>query len=144
MITSSSTGKTATLGSLATFDDEAGQTEIRRENLQRDVAVTGRFEGVSLGKGMQTVQQAVADMHLPPTIRVVYGGTYEEQQKSFRDLLDGAGARDRAGVHGAAVRVPHLRRSDRDSGLGAALDFRRVPRSADHRQRRSTSRRSWA
>jgi CzcA family heavy metal efflux pump len=83
----SSTGKTATLGSLAEFQDEAGQTEIRRENLQRNVAVTGRFEGVSLGKGMQTVQQAVAAMNLPASIRVVYGGTYEEQQKSFRDLL---------------------------------------------------------
>jgi multidrug efflux pump subunit AcrB len=36
---------------------------------------------------MEMVQQAVADMHLPPTIRVIYGGVYEEQQKSFRDLL---------------------------------------------------------
>jgi multidrug efflux pump subunit AcrB len=87
MITSSTTGKTASLGSLATFQDEAGQTEIRREDLQRDVAVTGRFEGISLGTGMQMVQQVVADMHLPPAIRVVYGGTYAEQQKSFRDLL---------------------------------------------------------
>jgi CzcA family heavy metal efflux pump len=87
MITSSATGKTATLGALADFEDEAGQTEIVRENLQRRVAVTGRFEGLSLGAGMQLVQQTVADLHLPPAIRVVYGGTYEEQQKSFRDLL---------------------------------------------------------
>ena len=87
MITSSSTGKTATLGSLAEFQDEAGQTEILRENLLRYVAVTGRFEGISLGKGIEIVQQAVADMNLPPSIRVVYGGTYAEQQKSFRDLL---------------------------------------------------------
>ncbi|MDP9052997.1 MAG: efflux RND transporter permease subunit [Acidobacteriota bacterium] len=83
----SSTGKTATLGSLADFQNQAGQTEIRRENLQRDVAVTGRFEGVSLGKGMQTVQKAVADLHMPAGIRIVYGGTYQEQQKSFHDLL---------------------------------------------------------
>ena len=87
MITSNSTGKTATLGSLAQFQDEAGQTEIIRENLQRRIAVTGRFEGISLGKGMEMVQQMVADMHVPPSIRVVYGGTYEEQQKSFKDLL---------------------------------------------------------
>jgi multidrug efflux pump subunit AcrB len=60
LITSSSTGKSATLGSLAEFQDEAGQTEILRENLQREVAVTGRFEGVSLGTGMEMVQQAVA------------------------------------------------------------------------------------
>jgi CzcA family heavy metal efflux pump len=82
----SSTGKTASLGSLADFQDQPGQTEILRENLQRMIKVTGRFEGVSLGEGMQTVQKAVADMHLPPSIRVLYGGTFEEQQKSFHDL----------------------------------------------------------
>src|SRR5262249_45610230 len=42
---------------------------------------------VSLGKGMEMVQQAVADLHIPPSIRIAYGGTYAEQQKSFRDLL---------------------------------------------------------
>ena len=87
MITSSSTGKTATLGSLAAFQTEVGQTEIRREDLQRYIAVTGRFEGMSLGTGMELVQQAVTEMQIPPEIRVVYGGTYEEQQKSFKDLL---------------------------------------------------------
>jgi CzcA family heavy metal efflux pump len=87
LITSSSTGKAATLGSLAQFQDEAGQIEIHRENLQRNVSVTGRFDNVSLGKGMQSVQQAVAAMNLPPEIRVLYGGTYEQQQQSFHDLL---------------------------------------------------------
>ena len=53
LITSSSTGKTATLGLAGRRSrTKPGQTEIRRENLQRDVAVTGRFEGMSLGKGM--------------------------------------------------------------------------------------------
>jgi multidrug efflux pump subunit AcrB len=87
VITSSSTGKTATIGSLAKFEDEAGQTEILRENLQRRIAVTGRFEGMSLGTGMDLVKQAVAGMDVPSSIRVVYGGVYAEQQKSFRDLL---------------------------------------------------------
>ena len=63
-----------------------GQTEIRRENLQRDVQVTARFEGMNLGDGMAKVQQAIADLNLPPSIRVQYGGQYEEQQKSFNDL----------------------------------------------------------
>ncbi len=87
VITSSSTGKTATIGSLAKFGDEVGQTEILRENLQRRIAVTGRFEGMSLGTGMDIVKQAVAGMDVPSSIRVVYGGVYAEQQKSFRDLL---------------------------------------------------------
>jgi CzcA family heavy metal efflux pump len=82
-----STGRTATLGSLATVTDDPGQTEIRRENLQRLVEVTGRFEGVDLGTGMKLVKTAVDDLHLPSAIHVEYGGLYEEQQKSFRDLL---------------------------------------------------------
>jgi multidrug efflux pump subunit AcrB len=83
----SSSGKTATLGSLATLTELPGQTEIRRENLLRDVAVTARLEGQDLGSGIRDVQRAVAELKLPPAIRVVYGGTYQEQQRSFRDLM---------------------------------------------------------
>ena len=46
----SSTGHTATLGALATVVETPGQTEIRRENLQRDVAVTARLEGTKPGQ----------------------------------------------------------------------------------------------
>ncbi len=83
----SSTGHTATLGALASVIDNPGQTEIRRENLQRDVAVTARLEGRSLGSGMADVQKTIAGMHIPSSIRVEYGGTYEEQQRSFHDLV---------------------------------------------------------
>ncbi|MGA2275474.1 MAG: efflux RND transporter permease subunit [Bryobacteraceae bacterium] len=83
----SGTGKTASLGSLAAMVQIPGQTEIRRENLQRDVEVTARFEGLSLGEGMDKVQRAVRDLHIPSNIRVAYGGQYEEQQKSFRELV---------------------------------------------------------
>ena len=82
----SGTGKTATIGSLAQMVEIPGQNEIRRDNLQRNVQVTARFEGIDLGSGMAKVQQTVADLKLPPDIRVQYGGTYEEQQKSFQDF----------------------------------------------------------
>jgi multidrug efflux pump subunit AcrB len=36
---------------------------------------------------MAKVRQTVASLHLPPSVRVEYGGTYETQQKSFHDLL---------------------------------------------------------
>jgi multidrug efflux pump subunit AcrB len=83
----SASGHTATLGSLATVQQLPPQNEIRRENLQRMIAVTGRLEGSDLGTAMKKVQQTIQDMHLPPSIRVEYGGTYQEQQKSFHDLL---------------------------------------------------------
>ena len=82
----SATGKTATLGSLAEITEQPGQTEITRENLQRLVEVKARFEGVSLGSGMAKVQKVVAAMRVPSSIRIAYGGTYEQQQKDFKDM----------------------------------------------------------
>jgi CzcA family heavy metal efflux pump len=83
----SGTGKTGTIGTLAVMREIPGQTEIRRENLQRNVQVTARFEDLNLGDGMAKVQQVIDDLKVPPSIRIQYGGQFEEQQKSFKDLV---------------------------------------------------------
>jgi multidrug efflux pump subunit AcrB len=85
-VVNSGTGRLATLRSLAVATQLPGQQEIRRENLQRDVVVTGRLEGSDLGSAMKRIRSAVTALHLPKTVRVTYGGTYEEQQKSFAEL----------------------------------------------------------
>jgi multidrug efflux pump subunit AcrB len=82
-----SNGGTATLGSISTISELPGQTEILRDNLQQEKEVTARLEGLDLGRGVAAVQKAVNDLHLPPSIRVEYGGTFKEQQKSFHDLV---------------------------------------------------------
>jgi CzcA family heavy metal efflux pump len=82
-----SSGATATLGSLTGITEEPGQTEVLRENLQRVVTVTARLEGIDLGSAIKAVQKTIADLKLPPSIRVELGGVYAEQQKSFRDLV---------------------------------------------------------
>jgi CzcA family heavy metal efflux pump len=83
----SSTGKMATLGALAHVEQLPPQNEILRENLQQLVTVTGRLEGSDLGSAIARVQKAIADLHLPSSVRVQYGGTYQEQQQSFHELL---------------------------------------------------------
>jgi len=83
----SATGHTATLGSLAEIKELPPQNEIRRENLEQVVLVSGRLEGSNLGGAMVKVKDAVAKLNLPASVRVEYGGTYEEQQKSFHELL---------------------------------------------------------
>ncbi len=83
----SNSGHTATLGSLTRITELPPQNEIRRENLQQLIVVTGRLEGSDLGGAMVKVQRVVQGLHLPPNVRVEYGGTYQEQQKSFADLL---------------------------------------------------------
>ncbi len=83
----SATGKLATLGTLAKVTQLPPQNEIKRENLQQLVTVTARLEGSDLGTAIAKVQRTVNAMHLPPTVRVEYGGTYQEQQQSFHELL---------------------------------------------------------
>lgn len=83
----SQSGSRATLGALATVEQIPGQTEIRRVNMQRDLAVTARLEGLNLGAGIDAVKKTVDSLGIPGSIRIVYGGEYEEQQKSFHDLV---------------------------------------------------------
>ncbi|MFP5276590.1 MAG: efflux RND transporter permease subunit [Acidobacteriota bacterium] len=83
----STTGHTATLASLAQITQLPPQHEILRQNLQRFILVAAGLEGSNLGGVMAKVQQAVTALNLPPSVHVVYGGTYEVQQQSFHDLL---------------------------------------------------------
>ncbi len=85
-VMNSASGHTSTLGSLAEVKDLPPQNEIFRENLVRTVVVTGRLEGSDLGSAIKRVKKSVEDMHLPASVRVQYGGTYQEQQKSFGEL----------------------------------------------------------
>ncbi len=82
----SASGHTGTLGALATVTELPPQNEIRRENLVQVVAVSGRLEGSNLGGAIVQVKAAVAKLNLPASVRLEYGGTYQEQQKSFSDL----------------------------------------------------------
>ena len=82
----SASGRTATLGSMARITELPPQNEIRRENLVQVDLVSGRLEGSDLGGAMTRVKAAVARLNLPASVRVEYGGTYQEQQKSFADL----------------------------------------------------------
>ncbi|WP_158748667.1 efflux RND transporter permease subunit [Acidobacterium sp. S8] len=83
----SSTGRLATLGALAQVTQLPPQNEIKRENLQQLITVTARLEGSDLGTAIAKVKKTVSAMHLPPTMRIEYGGTYQEQQQSFQELL---------------------------------------------------------
>jgi len=82
----SSAGHTASLGSMTTITQLPPQNEIRRENLQRLVVVIARLEGTDLGTAVSRVRSRIQAMHLPANVRVEYGGTYQEQQKSFAEL----------------------------------------------------------
>jgi multidrug efflux pump subunit AcrB len=49
--------------------------------------ITAQLEGSDLGTAIAKVQKVLSAMHLSPTVHVEYGGTYQEQQQSFHQLL---------------------------------------------------------
>jgi len=67
--------------------EEPGQLEIRREDARQDVAVTARLEGRDMGSAMAEIRRTLdGDPSLPPGT-VEYGGLYQQQQESFRNLV---------------------------------------------------------
>ena len=79
-------GRLVSLSRVATVGIAAGQRQITREDLAPFVAVTARLDGIDLGSAISAVQAKVASLHLPPGVRVEYGGLYVQQKQSFADL----------------------------------------------------------
>ena len=79
-------GRTVSLGAVAKVSIAAGQRQLTREDLAPFIPVTARLEGLDLGSGIAAVQAKIAELKLPSTIRVDYGGLYAQQKQSFRDL----------------------------------------------------------
>ncbi|HKE55375.1 MAG TPA: efflux RND transporter permease subunit [Pyrinomonadaceae bacterium] len=84
----STSGQLFRLDQVADIEYDQGQAEIARENLRQMVAVTGRLEGTDLGTAIRQIQNQLAkDVKLPPGMTIEFGGLYQEQQRSFRELM---------------------------------------------------------
>ena len=81
-------GKLKPIKTLASVHLIAGDAEIERQDLQSMGVVTGRLEGRDLGSVIKDIQKQVgAKISLPQGYSIEYGGSYAEQQQSFKELL---------------------------------------------------------
>ncbi len=81
------TGAVVRLNQVADLNVAPAEVELNRDNLRQDNIVSARLEGVDLGTAMREIQAALShDQWLPPG-SVEYGGLYQQQQESFRNLL---------------------------------------------------------
>ncbi len=81
-------GKLNPITSLATVEVNPGDAEIQRQDLQSMGVVTARLENRDLGSVIKDIQSGInARLHLPLGYHILYGGSYAEQQQSFRELL---------------------------------------------------------
>jgi len=65
-----------------------GLLERHREDLRELVAVSGRLAGRDLGSGIASIKETLAQsLTVPPDVSIEYGGLYQQQQESFRNLM---------------------------------------------------------
>ncbi len=81
------TGEYLPLSTFAEFSIEPGVSEIDRENLQTMGVVTARLNNRDLGSVMKDIKKELSKISLPSSYQIEYGGSYAEQQKSFKELL---------------------------------------------------------
>ena len=80
-------GQRIKLSQVVDIVEEPPQLELRREDMRQDVAVTARLEKRDLGSAMTEIRNLLArDASIPPGV-IDFGGLYEQQQESFRNLM---------------------------------------------------------
>ena len=81
-------GRLKSISELATIEVNPGDMEIQRENLQSMGVVTARLENRDLGSAIKDIKTNInRQVHLPQGYTIEYGGEYQQQQKSFSELL---------------------------------------------------------
>jgi len=81
-------GKLQPISQLAEISVDPGSAEIERENLQSMIAVTARLNNRDLGSVMKDIQHEISTkVDFPQGFHVSYGGAFEEQTRSFNELM---------------------------------------------------------
>ena len=83
----SASGATVTLNDVADVQYQPGILEMQREDLRQLVAVSARFAGMDLGTGIRAIQSRLEKkLQLPAGVSLEFGGLYQQQQESFKNL----------------------------------------------------------
>ena len=81
-------GTYRSLDSFAKVELSKGAADITREDLKTNVVVTARLDNRDIGSAINEIKSVIIkNLLLPPGYYIVYGGTYSEQQSSFRELM---------------------------------------------------------
>ena len=81
-------GKLRPVSQVADIRVDPGSAQIERENLQSMIAVIARLDQRDLGSVIGDIQKGInTRVHLPEGYHISYGGAFQEQQKSFSELL---------------------------------------------------------
>jgi CzcA family heavy metal efflux pump len=80
-------GRLQPIAHLASITPTEGVAEVTRENLEPIVLVTTSLNNTDLGTLIKGIKKVMDKVTLPQGYHYSFGGAYEEQQKSFHELL---------------------------------------------------------
>ncbi|MBN2372812.1 efflux RND transporter permease subunit [bacterium] len=82
-----SRGQPVVLRNVVHLQPEKGPVRIERKNQERTVTVSANISGRDTGSILSETRQKLQSIPVPKDFSISFGGDYEEQQKSFRELL---------------------------------------------------------
>ncbi|MCA1808247.1 MAG: efflux RND transporter permease subunit, partial [Lentisphaerae bacterium] len=80
-------GSPVVLRNVVDIVPSVGPSLVERRNQERIINVTGEISGRDLGSVIADVRAGLSEVPVPSGFEVVFVGDYEEQQKSFRELV---------------------------------------------------------
>ncbi|HUW20080.1 MAG TPA: efflux RND transporter permease subunit [Sedimentisphaerales bacterium] len=82
-----SDGQPVVLRNVVTVGPRSGPVLIERKDQERLVSVSADISGRDMGSVLSDLRQLLRTIPVPPEFTIAFGGDYEEQQKSFHELL---------------------------------------------------------
>ena len=82
-----SAGQPVVLRNVVNVAPRSGPVIIERKDQERIVSISADISGRDMGSVISDIRKQLRDIPVPAEFTIAFGGDYEEQQKSFRELL---------------------------------------------------------
>jgi HAE1 family hydrophobic/amphiphilic exporter-1 len=82
-------GEPVILRSVVRTTPREGPVRLERKDQERIITVSANFTGRDMGSVIEDIRERLRAIPVPGDFAILFGGDYEEQQKSFRELLFG-------------------------------------------------------
>jgi len=82
-------GNPVVLRNVMVSESQEGPTQIERKDQERIISIRANFTGRDMGSVISDIRSGLRSLPIPKDFSVQFGSDYEEQQKSFRELMIG-------------------------------------------------------
>jgi HAE1 family hydrophobic/amphiphilic exporter-1 len=82
-------GKPVVLRNVLRSEPQEGPTQIERKDQERIISIRANFTGRDMGSVISDIRAGLRSIPIPKDFSIQFGSDYEEQQRSFRELMIG-------------------------------------------------------